>query len=74
MLKVKNVGNTKVSLEYADCVTDGGKYALMCNNHGYLIQDNNKTRLWKLATEVVEWCAACQGDDTRFPNDKWQAN
>lgn len=65
MLKVKNVSNTTVSLDYADCVTDGGKYALICNNHGFLIQDDNKTRLWKFATEVNDWCEGCAGTDPR---------
>ena len=70
MLKVKNVSNTTVSLDYADCVTDGGKYALICNNHGFLIQDDNKTRLWKFATEVIDWCEGCSGTDPRV----WMAN
>ena len=65
MLKVKNVSNTTVSLDYADCVTDGGKYVLICNNHGFLIQDDNKTRLWKFATEVSDWCEGCAGTDPR---------
>jgi hypothetical protein len=65
MLKVKNLSNTTVSLDYADCVTDGGKYALICNNHGFLIQDDNKKRLWKFATEVIDWCEGCAGTDPR---------
>jgi hypothetical protein len=63
---VKQVGNTWVELTLADCPDDGGKYQLLCRNHGYLIQDNNKSRLWKFASEVTEWCAACQGTDPRY--------
>ena len=63
---IKQVGNTWVELTLADCPDDGGKYQLLCRNHGYLIQDNNKSRLWKFASEVTEWCAACQGNDPRY--------
>lgn len=73
MLKVKNVGNTTVTLEYADCPDDGGKYALVCSNHGYLVQDSNKSRLWQHASTPADWCDACEGNDNRFPNDKWEA-
>jgi|LakMenEpi03Aug12_release.lakeMendotaPanAssembly.Ray.scaffolds.fasta_scaffold3248899_1 hypothetical protein len=72
MLKTKVVGNTTVTLDYAECVTDGGKYAIICGNHSYLLQDNNKRRLWKHAEGVNEWCAACAGQDERYPDDKWQ--
>ena len=73
MLKVKKVGNTVVTLENADCPDDGGKYAIVCGNHSYLLQDNNKQRLWKHAVEVQDWCAACAGQDERYPNQKWEA-
>jgi hypothetical protein len=72
-LKNKNVGNTLVTVEYAECPDDGGKYAIVCNNHSYLLQDNNKQRLWKHAESVMEWCAACAGQDSRYANDKWSA-
>ena len=71
MLKEKNVGNTRVTLEYAECPDDGGKYAIVCSNHSYLLQDSNKQRLWKHAEGVMDWCAACAGEDDRYPNDKW---
>ena len=72
-LQSKTVGNTTVELDFANCPDDGGKYQLTCSNHSYLIQDTNKTRLWKLANEVSDWCAACAGQDDRYPNDKWVA-
>jgi hypothetical protein len=66
MLKVKKVSNTTVSMDFADCESDGGKYALTCNTHGYIIQDSNKNRLWKNALDVSDWCEACAGNDERF--------
>ena len=66
MLKVKKVGETTVSLDYATCPEDGGKYELICNNHGYLIQDDNKSRLWRHSVEPRSWCAACDGQDPRY--------
>ena len=72
-LKVKKVGNTIVELDFADCADDGGKYQIVCLNHSYLIQDNNKSRLWKFANEVWDWCDACAGNDKRYSNDKWEA-
>jgi hypothetical protein len=73
MLKIKTVGNTTVSLENAECVEDGGKYALVCRNHSYLVQDTNKSRLWKHADSVADWCGACAGQDDRYPAEKWEA-
>ena len=72
-LKTKKIGNTQVSMHLSNCPDDGGKYDLICENHSYLIQDNNKSRLWKFADEVSNWCAACAGEDHRYPNDKWEA-
>jgi hypothetical protein len=37
-------------------VEDGGKWVLICEEHGSIIQDNNKYELWKHANEVAEWC------------------
>lgn len=71
--KTKVVGNTTVELDYADCPEDGGKYQLLCVNHGYLIQGDNKRSLWQFATDVAFWCEACQGNDQRYPNEKWGA-
>lgn len=67
MLKVRQVKNVVVSLDYADCPDDGGKYQLLCLNHGYLIQSNNKNILWRHADDVMNWCAACAGEDHRYP-------
>jgi hypothetical protein len=67
MTKTKQVGNVTVELDWAECPQDGGKYQLVCNTHGYLIQDDNKRRLWAFASEVAEWCGACQGNDPRYP-------
>ena len=69
MLKVKNVKDTVVSLEFADCADDGGKYALICNLHSYLIQDNNKARLWTQADCVADWCEGCAGTDPRLQRE-----
>jgi len=39
---------------------DGGKWLLMCENHGGIVQDTNKARLWANRLEVKEWCAECR--------------
>ena len=38
------------------CVEDGGKWLLMCEEHGSIVQDTNKARLWANADEVADWC------------------
>lgn len=55
-------------LTYADNANDGGKYALVCDMHGSLLQDNNKQRLWGWADKSAEWCLGCAGLDPRFDN------
>lgn len=42
------------------CVEDGGKWLLMCETHGGILQDTNKSRLWESADEVADWCAECR--------------
>lgn len=37
-------------------IEDGGKYVLMCEEHGSIVQDTNKKRLWEQVTEVADWC------------------
>jgi|APGre2960657404_1045060.scaffolds.fasta_scaffold534138_1 hypothetical protein len=72
-IKEKKIGNTVVWMDFADCPSDGGKYQIVCEKHGYLIQGDNKRNLWGIANEVWDWCAACAGQDNRYPNDKWEA-
>lgn len=38
---------------------DGGKWALICDRHGSLLQDTNKTRLGGHMRTPWEWCGAC---------------
>lgn len=52
----------------ADCVEDGGKYMLVHDMHGYLIQGNNKNMLWRWIESPEAWCAGCRGEDPRFDN------
>jgi hypothetical protein len=66
MLAVKKLANTTVSLDFADCPEDGGKYQLFCDAHGYILQGNNKNDLWKWAVTPADWCGACAGTDKRF--------
>lgn len=66
MLKVKKYGYSSIIMDYADCPEDGGKYALTCDMHDYLIQDTNKARLWKFADVPADWCMGCAGLDPRF--------
>ena len=41
-------------------VADGGKWVLVCETHGGIIQDTNKTRLWANRFDVTDWCEECQ--------------
>lgn len=60
-LKMKVVDNRVVTLEYADCPDDGGKYALICSIHSGIIQDSNKARLWGNVDDVKDWCCNQEG-------------
>ena len=64
MAKSKMVGNVKVTLclteEEGLCVLDGGKWLLMCETHSGIVQDTNKTRLWRWAGIPEEWCDGCR--------------
>jgi hypothetical protein len=45
------------------CIEDGGKWLLMCEEHGSIIQDSNYRRLWANADEVSDWCEECRIND-----------
>ena len=59
-MKSKNVKGFQVELDLSESFglsdKDGGKWTMVCISHGYLIQDNNKARLWGHADSVAEWC------------------
>jgi hypothetical protein len=63
-MKTKQVGDVKVTLclteEEGLCVEDGGKWLLMCEAHGGIVQDTNKSRLWGWASTPEEWCDECK--------------
>ena len=42
------------------CIDDGGKWLLMCEDHGGIIQDTNHRRLWGHANDVDDWCEYCR--------------
>ena len=69
MIKTKKVGNVKVTLclteEEGLCVADGGKWLLMCEDHGFILQDTNKSRLWSNANEVSNWCTVCKTKEAK---------
>jgi hypothetical protein len=62
--KSKKVGNVIVTICLTEdeglCVEDGGKWLLMCESHGSILQDTNKNRLWGNADEVADWCETCK--------------
>jgi hypothetical protein len=62
--KSKKVGDVIVTLCLTEdeglCVEDGGKWLLMCETHGGILQDTNKSRLWSDANEVADWCDGCK--------------
>jgi hypothetical protein len=62
--KSKKVGNVTVTICLTEdeglCVQDGGKWLLMCEDHGFILQDSNKARLWGSADEVTDWCERCK--------------
>lgn len=39
---------------------DGGKWALICDDHGYLIQDNNQANLRGFLAHPEDWCEPCR--------------
>jgi hypothetical protein len=45
------------------CIEDGGKWLLMCEDHGFIIQGSNYRRLWGNADEVSDWCEECRIND-----------
>lgn len=45
------------------CIEDGGKWLLMCEDHGSIVQDSNYRRLWANADEVSDWCEECRIND-----------
>lgn len=44
-------------------INEGGKWLLICDNHGFILQDTNKSRLWGNADAVTEWCSKCQDNN-----------
>jgi hypothetical protein len=58
--KSKKIGDFTITICLTEaeglCVEDGGKWVLMCEEHGSIIQDTNKARLWSHADEVADWC------------------
>jgi len=63
-MKTKQVGNVKVTLclteEEGLCIQDGGKWLLMCETHGGIVQGTNKSRLWGWSNMPTEWCDGCK--------------
>ena len=37
---------------------DGGRWVLICDTHGHIIQDTNRRRLSQWKNHVIEWCEA----------------
>ena len=62
--KSKKVGDVIVSIwsteEQGLSVEEGGKWVIICETHGGIIQGTNFARLWSHANQVGEWCEACQ--------------
>ena len=70
--KIKGFTVTLVSTESEGLsVEDGGKWVLICEEHGSIIQDGDKNRLWSHANEVAEWCEVHEQGDLRFPNARY---
>jgi len=45
------------------CIEDGGKWLLMCETHGGIVQDTNYRRLWAWAAFPADWCEECRIND-----------
>jgi hypothetical protein len=63
-MKSKQVGDVKVTLclteEEGLSIQDGGKWLLMCETHGGIVQGTNKNRLWGWSNMPTEWCDGCK--------------
>ena len=42
---------------------DGGKWVLICDVHGHIIQDTNRRRLNGWKSHTIEWCEACMEEE-----------
>ena len=66
MTKSKVSGNVTITLCLAEDEgldsRDGGKWLLMCETHGGIIQDTNKSRLWGWATQPQQFCHGCRNE------------
>ena len=59
-IKVDNVTVTIcLAIEEGLDPVDGGKWLLMCEQHGSILQDTNRSRLWSNAVDVKNWCGQC---------------
>ena len=60
----KIVRDTKITICLATdeglSVQDGGKWLLMCETHGCILQDTNKSRLWGWADQPEIFCGGCK--------------
>jgi hypothetical protein len=54
---------TRTTLAHVDYVgldpAGGGKWVLVCEDHGFIIQDTNKRRLSAWKKHPIEWCEMC---------------
>lgn len=65
--KTAKTGTTVVLVEAEKqglSVEDGGKWALICDEHGGLLQDTNKRRLLGHLPYPETWCPTCQEPDS----------
>jgi hypothetical protein len=42
------------------CGDEDGPWALICDDHGSLLTDKNKRRLWRHARCSDDWCDGCR--------------
>ena len=62
-MKHRKVNGVRITLSLTEfeglSVDDGGKWLLMCD-HGSILQDTNKRRLWKWSECPEDWCEECR--------------
>ena len=60
MMLTNNKATIYSAEELGVSAEDGGKWVLVCEPHGQIVQDTNKKRLAQWKNHSAQWCSDCQ--------------